>query len=276
MVKINGKTILLFVFSAIILIAVSSCAKPECSTSAECSSRKCFLPACEGKKCIYALQQNCCGNKLKESIESGKPGSQCTCPDDYGKCEGKAKIRIGSRMEDASYMHYYCSIDNQCVLGVEKKDIVPQNFLDTINSGFFKASSIEKYNKPFDVGKDNFEFKVTLDDSGKDLVLPVRLTNIKILYSSESSRAELLIADKDTDSTLNGVGDQAVIKVPLTLNYKPQETEESGSIRYSIDYAYTKEAASGKNVNGTLIYTNETVRTTFTAPSKPVFFVRSG
>ena len=179
-------------------------------------------------------------------------------------------------MEDASYVHYYCNADSQCALGVEKSDIVPQNFLDTINPGFFKASSIERYNKPFDVIKDNFEFKVTLDDSGKDLVLPVKLTNIKVLYSGESSRAELLIANKDTDSILNGVGDQAVIRVPLTLSYKPQEIEESGSIRYSIDYAYTKKSASGKNANGTLIYANETIRETFTAPSKPVFFVRSG
>ena len=276
MIKINRKNILLLTFFVITLITIISCTKAECSTSADCQSKTCALSQCEGRKCTYALQQNCCGNKLKETIENGKPGNQCTCPDDYGKCEGKAKIRIGSRIEDASYVHNYCNVDNQCVSGVEKKDIVPQNFLDVINPGFFKASSIEKYNKPFDVSKDSFEFKISLDDAGKDLILPVRLTNIKLLYGTESARAELLIAEKDIDGVLNGVGDQDTIKLPLTLNYKPQEAEESGSIRYSIDYSYAKQVASGRAPNGTNIYSHEIVRATFTSLSKPIFLVRSG
>ena len=276
MMKINRKNILLFAFFAITLATLIGCTKAECSASSDCSPRTCALPQCEGRKCVYALQQDCCGNKLKESTESGKPGNKCTCPDDYGKCEGKAKIKIGSRTEDSSYVHYYCNVDNQCVLGVEKNDVVPQNFLDNINPGFFKASSIEKYNKPFDVSKASFEFRISLDDVGKDLILPVRMTNIKLLYGSESARAELLIAEKEIDGVLNGVGDQDTIRVPLTLNYKPQEAEESGSIRYSIDYEYRKKVASGKTTNGTSIYTNETVRATFTSPSKPIFLVKSG
>lgn len=267
---------MLLLILVIALITISSCAKPECKTSADCSSRTCYLSKCEDKKCVYTVQRNCCGNRINESIENGKPGNQCTCPADYGKCEGKGKIKIGSRMEDAAYAHYYCSIDNQCVLGVEKKDVAPQNFLDPINPGFFKASSVVKYNKPFDVKRDSFEFKVTLDDISKDLILPIMLTKVKLLYSSEYARAELLIAEKDTDSMLNGVGDQAVVNVPLTLNYRPQELEEQGSIRYSIDYTYEKQVLSGRTINGTNIYSNETVRTTFTAPTKPVFFVRSG
>jgi len=276
MININKKNLALVVFFVIVLIIITSCTKSECRTSADCQSKTCALSQCEGRKCIYAPQQNCCGNKLKETIESGKPGNQCTCPEDYGKCEGKAKVNIGSRTEDASYAHYYCNVDSQCILGVEKNDVVPQNFLDVINPGFFKASSIEKYNKPFDAGRDSFEFKISLDDSGKDLILPVKLTNIKLLYSSESSRAELLIAEKDIDGVLNGVGDQDTIKVPLTLNYKPQEAEEQGSIRYSIDYSYAKQVANGRTANGTNIYSNEIVRATFTSPSKPIFLVRSG
>ena len=276
MVKIKRNWFILIILLVITLITASGCAKPECYTGTDCSSKTCYASRCESGKCAYTIQQNCCGNKLKEATESGKPGSQCTCPEDYGKCEGKTKIKIGSRTEDASYVHYYCSVDNQCVLGVEKNDVVPQNFLDVINPGFFKASSIEKYNKPFDVGKDSFEFKISLDDAGRDLILPVRLTNIKLLYGTEYTRAELLIAEKDIDGVLNGVGDQDTIKVPLTLNYKPREAEEAGSIRYSIDYEYTKKVAGGKSANGTNIYTSEIVRATFTSPSKPIFFVRSG
>lgn len=161
-------------------------------------------------------------------------------------------------------------------MGVERKDIAPQNFLDSINTGFFKASSVARYSKPFDASRDIFEFSITLDDASKDLLLPVLLTKAKILFSSEYSRAELLIAEKELNAVLNGVGDKASISLPLTLNYKPQELEELGSIRYSIDYTYRKQVLAGRTINNTNIYSNETVRATFTAPVKPVFFVRSG
>ena len=275
MIKINKSHVLLIALFTAALIIMSSCAKPECRTSADCTPKTCSLSRCDGGKCAYASQSSCCGNQVKESVESGKPGNQCTCPADYGKCEGKGKIKIGSREEDTQYIKYYCSTDNQCVLGVEKKDIAPQNFLDQVNPGFFKASSVIKYNKPFDISRDSFEFTISIDDLGKDLILPIFLTKAKILYSSEYARAEQLIAEKDIDSVLNGVGDKSTISMPLTLSYKPQEIEEIGSIRYSIDYTYKKQVASGRKTSGENIYTNETVRATFTAPVKPVFLFRS-
>lgn len=275
-IKINRNRIILFVLLVIALVTISGCTKPECKTSADCLSKACTLSKCESKKCVYTQQPNCCGNGAKDSIENGKQGNQCTCPQDYGKCEGKAKTRVGSREEDAAYVHYYCSSDSQCVLGTESKDIAPQNFLDAIDIGFFKASSVVKYNKPFDVSKDSFEFKITLDDTSKDLILPVELTKLKLLYSSDYSRSELLIAEKDLGNSLNTIGDSARISTPLTLGYKPQELEETGSLRYIVDYTYTKQVVSGRTVNGTNIYSNEQVRGTFNSPSKQVFFVRNG
>ncbi|MBI2542391.1 hypothetical protein HYV80_06820 [Candidatus Woesearchaeota archaeon] len=265
----------LFFLLVILAVIVSGCAKPECKTSADCGQRACYISKCEEKKCLYTLQRNCCGNGINESTESGRIGSQCTCPQDYGRCEGRVKIRIGSRTEDAQYVKYYCNSDSQCVLGADRKDAAPQNFLDSINTGLFKASSVVKYSKPFDASRDSFEFSITLDDLSRDIVLPILITHAKILYSSEYSRAELLIADKELNSILNGVGDKATIILPLTLNYRPQEVEEQGSIRYSIDYTYRKQVVAGKGANNTNIYSNETARASFTAPVKPVFFVRS-
>lgn len=275
MIKAKTNRALLFLLFVVALIALSGCAKPECKTSADCSPKTCFVSKCESKKCVYNIQRNCCGNRIKDVIENGKPGNQCTCPGDYGGCEGKGKIKIGSRTEDAVYVHYYCNADSKCVLGAEKKDAIPQNFLDIIQTGYFKASSIAKYSKPFDIKKDSFEFAMTLDDSNKDLLLPVRLTKAKILYNSEYSRAELLIAEQDLDITLNGIGDRVVINTPLTLSYRPEQVEETGSIRYSIDYSYNKRILASKTANGTSIYYKEPVRATFTAPSKPIFLFRS-
>ena len=257
------------------LIVLSSCSKPECRTSADCGQRTCFLSKCHDKKCVFELQKNCCGNRINDSIESGKPGNPCTCPQDYGKCEGRGKIRIGSRTEDAQYVKYFCNVDSQCILGVDKKDIAPQNFLDVVNPGFFKASSIIKYNKPFDVAKDKFEFAITLDDIGKDLVLPVAITDVKIFLSGEFSRTELLIAEREVSAVLNGVGDKAVLNIPINLNYRPKELEENGGLRYTLDYVHKKKVLSGKTPNGTSTFSDETVRASLASPSKPVFFVRS-
>ena len=260
----------------IALIAVSSCTKAECKVDSDCLSKTCKLSTCENKKCVYAAQPNCCGNGLKESIKNGKPGNQCTCPQDFGKCEGKGKITQGTRTQDAQYARYSCESANQCVLGVDKNDVTTQNFLDGINLGYFKASSIIKYSKPFDINKDYFEFKITLDDANSGLVFPITITNIKIFFTGQYSGSELLVAEKDLSTTLNKIGDIITINVPLNLDYRPQQIEETGSMRYSVDYAYTRKIQTGTAADGTPLYKDEPARERFSATSKQLFLLRSG
>ena len=275
MIKINRKHIVLFLLFIVSLVAISSCVKPECKTSSDCPSRICSLSKCENSKCIYGLQLNCCGNRINESIENGKPGNKCTCPQDYGKCEGKGKVKARSKIQDAAYLHYYCNEDEECILDVEEGDVIPQNMLDVINARFFKATSIVTYNKPFDVNDDDFAIKITLDDISKDLVLPIELKNVRLLYSSGYVKSELLVAEKDLDVSIEEIGGQVTISAPLNLDYKPKEIEETGSIRYSIDYTYTKRIPSGRDSDGTTLYKDELVRERFNSPSKQVFFVKT-
>ena len=275
MIKIKRTQAILFLLFVLALITISSCTKTECKTSSDCQSRKCSLSKCENKKCVYTLQKNCCGNHINESLEDGKPGGKCTCPQDYGKCEGKGKVKVGARIEDTLYGHYYCNENEQCVFGVDKKDVNVQNFLDSINTGFFKASSILKYNKPFDINNNIFEIKITLDDISKDLILPIKFTNVKLFYSTQNARTELLIAENGISEVLEGIRDEVKINVPLNLDYRPQQLEETGSIRYSIGYIYTKQVVTGKAADGNKLYGKEEIRDTFNAPSKQVFFVRS-
>ena len=124
--------------------------------------------------------------------------------------------------------------------------------------------------------KDSFEFTLSIDNAAADVILPVRLTKIRLLLSSEYTRTEQLISEQEIDSTLNEIGDQATIRVPINLNYRPQEAEEAGGVRYVMDYVYKKKVLSSRAANGTGIYTDEIVRASFTAPPKPVIFVRSG
>ena len=272
-VKIKNKLILFFLLTSILVL--SACSKAECKISGDCIQKTCTISKCQDKKCIYTPQANCCGNDVKDPLENGRLGNQCTCPQDYGKCEGKAKVKVRDKLVDAAYAHYFCDADNKCLLGIEKNDIASQNFLDNINSVSFKASSVIRYNKPFDMRRDTFEIKITLDDAGKDFVLPLTVTGVKVLFTGENSRSELLVADKILESSISNVGDSLTILVPLNLEYRPQEVEESGSIRYSIDYTHIKKVSAGRAPDGTTIYKEETARDKFFAPSKPIFLVRT-
>ena len=261
------------VISALLLI---SCAKSECKASPDCPQKACSAPRCDNGKCIPNPIPNCCGNGAPESLEGGKPGNKCTCPQDYGKCEGKGQVKAGSRMEDAAYAHYYCNSGNECIMGVESKDASPQNYLDSMTAEYFKASAVLKYNKPFDMSKDTFELKITLDDTNKDIVMPVKFSSVRILLSTDSSRGEQLVADKDFEIEIFNIKDTTSLSVPLNLNYRPQQVEEPGLIRYTVDYSYTKKIVSGRNPDSSPIYQQQLARERFNSPSKQVFLVRGG
>ena len=257
------------------MLAIGSCTKAECKVSADCVQKACSTQRCDSSKCIYNPIPNCCGNGAKDLLENGRPGGKCTCPQDYGNCEGKGKVKQGSQMVDAAYAHYYCTSGNECMMGVESKDVSSQNFLDVITAGYFKASAIMKYNKPFAMSRDTFELKITLDDGNKDLIMPVKFNSVKVLLSTEYSRGELLIADKNLENEIYLIGGTTSLSIPLNLNYRPQQIEETGSLRFTLDYNYIKNVIIGKNLNGSPVYKQELVREKFNSPAKQVFFVRS-
>ena len=273
-INTKNKTIL-FLLLVIAVLAISSCTKAECKVSADCPQKACSTQRCDSSKCVYSSTPNCCGNGDKDSLESGRPGNKCTCPQDYGSCEGKGKVKQGSQTVDAIYAHYYCTSSNECVMGVESKDAFPQNFPDSISAQYFKASSVMKYNKPFDMSRDAFELKITLDDANKDLVMPVKFNKVQVLLSTDYSRSELLIAEKNIDNDIPVIGNTVTINIPLNLDYRPQQVEETGTIRYVVDFSYNKRVVSSRKPDGSPVYDQELVREKFNSPSKQVFFVRS-
>src|SRR3989338_8316155 len=115
--KIKFKFLLFVVASFMLLALINGCAKPvECKIDSDCEKRTCSVASCVDNKCKYSTVQNCCGNKIKESSEDGKVGNSCTCPEDYGICEGKAKVQVGGRTYDAEYLQYICKND-ECISG---------------------------------------------------------------------------------------------------------------------------------------------------------------
>ena len=275
MIKINRNGIALFLIALLMVLSACQKTKVECTKSSECLQKTCNVPKCDANKCVYSLQKNCCGNGLQDETENGKPGNKCTCPQDYGKCDGKGRVKAQGRLQNTTYLYYHCSKEDKCIFGINEKDIEIQNFPDTISAGFFKAGMLVTFNKPFDIDKDSLKIKISLDDLGKDILPPIELTKLKLFYSSELSRTEQQIAEKELQSKLISIGDEVLIEAPMNLGFRPREVEETGTFRYSIDYRYAKHVASGRSLDGLTIYTNETARNTFNSVAKPIFFVKS-
>ena len=274
LIKIKQNKLLFASLVILVILIISACSKAECKASADCPVKPCSVARCDEGKCIYSEQKNCCGNRLEEAFEDGKPGDKCTCPQDYGKCEGIPKVMISGREQDATYARYHCNQYNRCVLGAESKDVSVQTFLDTINSDYFEASSIVKYNKPFDMKNDAFDMKITIDDANENLVMPVAFTGVKLLYIGAFSRSEQLIAETEVSASISRVGDSVTINFPLNVGYRPEELEEAGSFRYVLDYSYTKKVQTGRSQDGSLIYEKQLTRQKFNSPAKQVFFIR--
>ena len=173
---------------------------------------------------------NFCGNGVKESMENGKPGNKCTCPADYGACEGKGKITRYDREIDAQYLEFYCDESERCVFGVDKKDVRPIDLIDERDLAEFTLETKVSFNKPFDARSDNFNLRITLKDASQDLVLPVKILKITLLGG------EILFGELNKEELLNGIGDTVNMQIPIT--YVPELLEEEKSLSYKIDYEF--------------------------------------
>lgn len=250
--KIKYKFLLFVVASFLLLILANGCGKPaECKVDADCGKRTCSTASCIDNQCKYNTVPNCCGNKIKESIESGKEGNSCTCPADYGTCTGKAKIQAGGRTYDAQYVQYSCKND-ECILGVSSEDVRPVTLLDEMDFGLFTLETTVTYNGPFDAGKDTFAFRISLKDSKEGIVLPVKLNKILL------KNGEVLFGEKELTLALGKVGDAVIVNVPL--DYHQEQVEEIGSLTYQLNYEYTQKVKDQKLANGSYSYKNELVR----------------
>lgn len=269
MFEIRKHYIIPLILAISLLFLLSGCKKAECKVNRDCAELTCATASCVKKQCEYAPEPNCCGNNIKEDIENGKPGNKCTCEKDYGKCEGKGKIQVGTREVDAKYLQYVCNADNECVFGVDEKDIQVQRLIDNKVFSFFELETIVEFNKPFDIENDNFKFEFNLRDDHEDLVYPIKLTEIQLLDR------EIFFGSKTINEELNGVGDKVSVIVPM--NYQLAEIEEERQLSYKLRFEYTKRVRTNRNEDGTYNYENELVRDEYQKFfGSKIFFVKTG
>jgi len=263
----------IFVLFIFLVIFISGC--KECKVSSDCDSKvmeelakgyltKCLEVECNANnKCDIGIINNCCGNKrCEENVGENK----CTCETDCGKCEGKGKVKIGSREYDAKYIKYYCNETDDCVFGVEKSLIRNIDLAYYKEFNYFKIGITSSLDQPFDIDNSKFKVKIQLEDRDKDLVFPVTITSLKL------TEGEFLIGEKTFNKELKYIGDYFIGEIPISAD-SMQEIEEEKRLALVIDYVYIINEQVGHNSEGEPIYENKMKRDTYKKSySSKIFF----
>lgn len=219
----------IFLFLLIIsLIFTVSCSK-ECRKALDCEKRTCFTPKCVDGVCDYNPKKDCCGNGLKDKIEDGKPGNECTCPFDYGRCEGTK----------GEYLEKYCK-NNECVWGVSADKIQKLVFSEDKTLDIFDIELLSTYDYPFVIGSSNFTIKITLKDDDEKLVYPIVFTKFRLFEKN------LLLGERTVNLKLTGVGDSLEVIVPF--DFSMNDAEEEKSVTLKVDYEYTRSTSRGNEL----------------------------
>lgn len=218
------KIFLLFLL-IIFLIFTISCSK-ECKRAYDCDKRTCYTPKCEGGVCEYNTINNCCGNGLKELLEDNKPGNECTCPLDYGMCQGN----------NGDYLEKYCN-NNLCVWGVPQGKIQRLVFSEDKSLSLFEIELVSEYDNPFVLGTSNITIKITLKDDNEKLVYPIVFTQFRLFEKN------LLLGQKSTNLKLNQVGDSIELTIPF--DFSMDKSEEQKSVTLKVDYEYMQSTSQG-------------------------------
>ena len=267
----------LIVLISTFLLLVAGCAeqkqpqqieKGQCKRDSDCMRKACSIVSCVASKCKYNPTENCCGNKIKDAEEDGKPGNKCTCPEDYGKCEGIVKVKIGNRNYDSENLKYFCEND-QCKIGVPRENVRPVTLLDEREFGVFKLETTATYNEPFDINRDAFTFRISLKDHTDEIKMPIKINKITI------KEGEILFGGKDLDIKFDEIGESSTVNVPFI--YKLEQPEETKSLTYKIDYEYISLVKGQKLSNGSYIFEEQVVRDNYQKKfTTKIAFFKSG
>jgi hypothetical protein len=263
----------LIIFSLIIFSLVFASGCKECQISSDCDSKarelysgystSCLDVSCVDNKCEIDRITNCCGNR---NCEENAGENKCACERDCGECEGKGEVKDGSRTEDAEYLEYDCDDNDECRLMIDDSLIKQISLTDEKELSYFTIEIKSSYDYPFNIDDSGFYVEIKLKDTDEDLVLPVSITNLKLV------ERELLIGEADVDETLSYVGDSSKMKVPVSYNM--QEIEEEKRISLVIDYTYKRRERVGRNDEGEPIYENKVVRDSYEESYRSkIFFV---
>ncbi|HJX05173.1 MAG TPA: hypothetical protein VJ461_00515, partial [Candidatus Nanoarchaeia archaeon] len=230
--KFLNLLLILFVLSAVLIIAGCNKEKPECEKSTDCSAaNKCYSARCVEGKCTANARDNCCGNR---KCEASFGESTCTCAADCGDCSGPVKFNVttsrGTKLQDAQYAVFLCE-NNICIVGVDQAKLRVLSLVNDLSmTGAFKAEALTTINSPFNIAKDKIKVEFSLKDLDPDVVGAITFTEMKILSSSEMMGRSFI------SQKLEKVGD--LFSEELALTSAQSAIEEARYIDIEIFYEY--------------------------------------
>jgi len=217
-----AKNVFLFLLIFTLIFTIS-CSKKECEKTLDCDQKRCFTVSCDEGVCNYEPKENCCGNDIKEELEDGKPGNECTCPQDYGRCD----------KSEGDYLERYCK-DEECVPGVDEENIKRVKLSNDKALSPCEINIYKEYDEPFIVGKSNILIKFTIIDIDNDIKPPIIITKLRLFESGE----DYLLGEKDVNLKLAGIGDEA--STELNFSYDMDKSEEEKKIKLVMNYQYNQ------------------------------------
>lgn len=231
--KIGMKYPIFLLGIILLFLILGGCQKPECENAADCAEQTGKTASCVEGKCSYTPLPGMCGNGLCEKNENENP---CSCPSDckIPKCEGKYKLAIDGKTEDARVLMLYCA-ENKCKIGVKTQ--VPR-YLKEIEReiSFGKIKFKVDYPEPLDVTKrDFFTLAIQLVELEKDVS---KERGIELYLVSFFSKDRL--AEKPLNNVfLKDLRVPREIKIPLSITRLPQR-ELLTNVGMRIDYGFTR------------------------------------
>lgn len=263
--KVRKSSFLLIVALVSVAFLLSSCS--ECKVAKDCPTKgKCSIVTCDDGKCSSQTKESCCGNGIEDKTEDGKPGNKCTCPADYGKCEGKAQMLVRNKDVDATYLEKTCAA-NECVYAVKDENVKDRVLTIEKELPYFSWDVYVKFKNPFTIGKDKVEVSFKLKDDKADIVYPIKITEIQLVDGQT-----LYGIKEGLTGTFTKVGD--TYTTAIDVNYEPSQIEEQRQMAVRVDYTYKYNVKGPKLEDGNYSMLEKTERASTDAKlSEKVFFL---
>ncbi len=223
-----------FIFVGIfLLIFLFGCEKLECTAAGDCAEQTGKTASCVEGKCSYSPILHVCGNGLCEKTENENP---CSCPNDckIPKCEGKYKLTIDGKTEDARVLTLYCG-ENKCKIGVKTQVLRYLKEMER-ETPFGKLKFKIDYPEPLDITKrDFFTLTIQLIEFERDVSKERGVELYQISFFSKDRLAEKPL----NNVFLKELRVSREIKIPLSITRLPQR-ELLTNVGMRIDYGFTR------------------------------------
>ena len=213
--------------------------EPQCKKDADCmrvfgsTLGVCQYAFCEKEICRKRPVQDCCGNGVQEEIENNITGSKCTCPEDYGKCEGNlVYMDSRGREQTSSYIFWACNANAQCEMQYEDTLQKTAEYFTTFAGSGFSFNFYVSYPNPFYHNSSEFRVEYKLTDLDTKVVDPsIKFTEIRLMEGTN------ILYRAGLNLKFSKVGQTNITMIPMS-SYDIIYPEEKKSVILSLDYEY--------------------------------------